>query len=84
MITDSGGMQKEAYFFSKYCITLREETEWTELVESKVNFLAGTDKKEILEAYRRIPRKKKDFNNRLYGDGNASEKIVSLLDSHLQ
>ena len=84
VITDSGGMQKEAYFFSKYCITLREETEWTELVESKVNFLAGADKNNIQSCYNKIPGIKKNFSYKLYGDGNASEKIVNLLDSNLQ
>jgi UDP-GlcNAc3NAcA epimerase len=79
VITDSGGMQKEAYFFSKYCITLREETEWTELVESKVNFLAGSDKNNILASYSKIPERKENFNYKLYGDGKSAEKIVQLL-----
>lgn len=84
VITDSGGMQKEAYFFSKYCITLRDETEWTELVESKVNFLAGADKNNIQSCYSKIPGIKENFSHKLYGDGNASEKIVKLLDTDLQ
>lgn len=79
VITDSGGMQKEAYFFSKYCITLREETEWTELVKSKVNFLTGADENKILIAYNKIPGTKKNFNYKLYGDGKSAEKIVDLL-----
>ena len=84
VITDSGGMQKEAYFFSKYCITLREETEWTELVERKVNFPAGTDENDILAVYGKIPGIKKNFNYKLYGDGNASEKIVKLIETDLK
>ncbi len=82
VITDSGGMQKEAYFFSKYCITLREETEWTELVESKVNFLSGSDENNILVAYHNIPVRKENFNYKLYGDGKSAEKIVELLMQH--
>ncbi len=84
VMTDSGGMQKEAYFFSKYCITLREETEWTELVESKVNFLAGADKNKIRLCYNKIPGIKENFSRQLYGDGTASEKIVKLLYSNLE
>ncbi len=79
VITDSGGMQKEAYFFSKYCITLREETEWTELVDSKVNFLSGSDENNILASYSKIPGRKENFNYKLYGDGKSAEKIVELL-----
>jgi len=84
VITDSGGMQKEAYFFSKYCITLRGETEWTELVERKVNFLTGTDENDILATCSKIPKIKKNFDDKLYGDGNASEKIVRLIDANLK
>jgi UDP-GlcNAc3NAcA epimerase len=84
VITDSGGMQKEAYFFKKYCITLRNETEWTELVERKVNFLTGTDKKDILEAYRKIPQKKRSFYGKLYGDGTASERIIRIIEANLK
>ncbi len=84
VITDSGGMQKEAYFFRKYCITLRKETEWTELVERKVNFLTGTEESDILAAYRKIPDTKKNFNEKLYGDGNSSEKIVNLIIDNLK
>ena len=79
VITDSGGMQKEAYFFGKYCITLREETEWVELVSSKVNLLAGTNKKKILNSFIRLSERKPVKVTSLYGNGKASEKIVSLL-----
>ncbi len=78
VMTDSGGLQKEAYFFSKPCITLRDETEWTELVSAGVNKLAGADFNSILQAY------KDGFDNinyeaKLYGNGDASKKIVSYL-----
>ena len=52
IMTDSGGLQKEAYFFEKQCITLRDETEWVELIECKANILVGADKRKILEAYK--------------------------------
>jgi UDP-GlcNAc3NAcA epimerase len=51
VLTDSGGMQKEAYFFNKYCLTLRDETEWVELVENGVNELVGADKELILSKF---------------------------------
>lgn len=80
IMTDSGGLQKEAYFFGKQCITLRDETEWVELVECGANILVGADKNKILEAY----KSDIDFNQEnseldLYGGGKASEKIVKEL-----
>jgi UDP-GlcNAc3NAcA epimerase len=80
VLTDSGGLQKEAYFFSKPCITLREETEWVELVDAGVNTLAGSDCEEIYKAYCLSIQKKFEFNNlNLYGDGKACERIVEEL-----
>jgi len=79
VITDSGGLQKEAFFFSKFCITLREETEWVELVDLKVNRTVGASEKKILKAFHSCsgkPMKTKAFP---YGKGNASEKIVKEL-----
>ena len=83
VMTDSGGLQKEAYFFEKPCITLRDETEWVELVECGVNTLVGADKTKILEAYQR----NSTFNIQhstldLYGGGKASEKIIKELISY--
>jgi len=79
VMTDSGGLQKEAYFFGKPCITLRQETEWTELTREGVNLLAGSDTHEILAAYRTFSQKKTVFPDGLYGDGKASEKIAETL-----
>jgi UDP-GlcNAc3NAcA epimerase len=79
IMTDSGGMQKEAYFFDKYCITLRDETEWIELVENHANKLAGADKSKILEIFTEFSGKKFASVQSLYGDGDASGKIVDYL-----
>ncbi len=78
VLTDSGGLQKEAYFFSKFCITLRDQTEWVELVEAGANELAGADATRILQSF----RKHQDTiiqTKPLYGKGDAAQKIVASL-----
>lgn len=77
--TDSGGVQKEAFFLDTPCVTLREETEWTETVESGWNELVGADPEQIRRALTRdrTPGDKPTP----YGDGTAAEKIVELLES---
>lgn len=77
VMTDSGGLQKEAFFFRKYCITLRNETEWTELVDHGYNTLAGNSYDRIIQAYREQPHP--DFSPPLYGDGHAAKVIVDTL-----
>lgn len=79
VLTDSGGLQKEAFFFGKFCITLRETTEWTELVEHNVNFLAGSDEEKILRMHQNCLSKKGDFSASLYGNGKAGEVIVESI-----
>jgi UDP-GlcNAc3NAcA epimerase len=77
VVTDSGGLQKEAYFFSVPCITCRDETEWTELVDIGVNILSGAQEKKIIDSYNlMINSNKLDFMNKIYGDGKASEAII--------
>lgn len=82
VMTDSGGLQKEAYFFKKPCITLRDETEWIELVENKVNILVGAEKEKILNAYHQyvntlfVDTTTDNQIMNLYGNGNASKIIV--------
>ena len=78
IMTDSGGLQKEAFFFKKPCITLRDETEWVELIENKFNVLVGADKEKILSVYEEYAFND-NFEIDLYGAGKASEKIVSEL-----
>ncbi|WP_421911079.1 non-hydrolyzing UDP-N-acetylglucosamine 2-epimerase [Marinobacter sp.] len=77
--TDSGGVQKEAFFFKKPCKTMRYETEWVELVESGWNRLVGASAKEITDALTSISLP--ISTNSLYGDGNAGEKIVMMIEA---
>jgi UDP-GlcNAc3NAcA epimerase len=81
ILTDSGGMQKEAYLFGVPCITLRPETEWLETVETGWNVVAGADISAIVEGYHRAINSPPTNRRDLYGDGRASEKIVHLLRS---
>ena len=77
VMTDSGGLQKEAFFFGKHCITLRDETEWVELVQGGFNKLAGADYSNILTSFEEMRNKKSDFNVNLYGGGKATDNIVN-------
>ncbi len=79
VITDSGGLQKEAFFFQKNCVTLRNETEWVELVANGYNQLAGCDAEKIYSTYQTMLNSKNDFSKNLYGNGKACEAIVSTL-----
>ncbi len=79
VMTDSGGLQKEAYFFRKPCVTLRNETEWTELIEAGVNRLGGFDKQRIMDAWNEFNKHNIGFPENLYGNGDASEKIIMHL-----
>lgn len=80
VMTDSGGLQKEAYFFDKYCITMRDETEWIELVNSGYNFLAGSDFQKITSLYNQLAGKGDiQVKDSLYGNGNAGMIVVDTL-----
>lgn len=79
VMTDSGGVQKEAFFFEKPCVTLRNETEWVELVENGYNRLSGLKEDNIYDSCKMMLEKKSDFNKNLYGDGNASKKIADVI-----
>ena len=81
IITDSGGVQKEACFMQKPCITLRDETEWVETVETGWNTLTGADKNNILRTVNELNTPNKPSN--LYGDGNTAIKILDLLLNEL-
>ena len=79
VMTDSGGLQKEAFIFKKLCLTLRDETEWVELVENGLNFIAGTSCEKIIMNYELLRSANPDFNIDLYGNGTASQTIVNEL-----
>lgn len=79
VLTDSGGLQKEAYFLKVPCFTLRNETEWTETVKSRWNHLVGTDPVKIVSSINKWKKPKK--YNLFYGNGNASDKIFKAIDN---
>lgn len=76
ILTDSGGIQKEAYFHAVPCVTLRDETEWTETVAAGWNTIAGADFEKIVSA---VQGAKKGGTITEYGTGHASAKIVEIL-----
>lgn len=79
VLTDSGGVQKEAFFFGKACVTMRDQTEWVELIEAGANELVGADTSKIIEAAsRNVGRKVQDTHN-LYGGGKAAQRIVDII-----
>ncbi|KAA6184823.1 UDP-N-acetylglucosamine 2-epimerase (non-hydrolyzing) [Thiohalocapsa marina] len=80
ILTDSGGMQKEAYFHQVPCITLRDETEWVETVDSGWNRLVGADKERIMAAFANAGQPNQQQAG-IYGDGQASLSILQQLDA---
>ena len=82
ILTDSGGMQKEAYFLKVPCISLRDETEWIETVKSGWNVLVGANKQKIIDATQNI-RSKGHYRN-YFGDSNTSNKILKIITYLLQ
>ncbi len=79
VITDSGGVQKEAYFFKKPCIIIRSETEWKEIVEVGAAIIADAEENRILEAYRKFKEEKNMSYPDIFGDGRAAEFICKEL-----
>ncbi len=81
IITDSGGVQKEAYLHMTPCLTVRGETEWVETVEDGWNYLVGNQLKKISQLAYDFPEPKRWKHH--YGDGHASDKVVQLLEKNL-
>jgi UDP-N-acetylglucosamine 2-epimerase (non-hydrolysing)/UDP-GlcNAc3NAcA epimerase len=79
-LTDSGGLQKEAYLAGVKCVTLRATTEWTETVELGWNELVDLDRDAAVAALEREPPAERP---QLYGDGHAGEHVLSALTLHL-
>ncbi len=77
VMTDSGGLQKEAFFFEKYCLTVRDETEWVELVKHGYNFLVAADADALYQQFEACIDKTAHFEEQLYGDGHSGDAIAA-------
>jgi len=82
VVTDSGGLQKEAFFNKKHCIIAREETEWVELVTNQFAIIVGSDSNKMLEAFERFQNSKTNFDMNLFGE-NVGEKIYTEILNQL-
>lgn len=82
IMTDSGGMQKEAYFFNKPSVVLRTETEWVEIVEEGAAITVGADKEKIIDGVKAMLSARKTHFTPLYGDGKAAEFIAKEIINH--
>lgn len=82
VMTDSGGIQKEAYFFGKNCVTLRTETEWVELVENGCNIVVGMKTDNIVKGYKNMITQKFNVLTRLYGNGDTGKSIIKYLSEY--
>ena len=83
VMTDSGGVQKEAFYFEKPCVILRTETEWVELVECGAAMIADADEQKIMTAYKTLTSKNNMQFPKLYGDGKAAEFICEEMLENL-
>jgi len=81
VITDSGGLQKEAWFVRKPCVTLRPETEWVETLENQWNILVFDQLKDLPQALETVPG---SYDEGVYGDGHAAEKMRDSIISHIE
>tara|TARA_B100001146_G_C16144017_1_gene418063 strand:+ start:142 stop:1215 length:1074 start_codon:yes stop_codon:yes gene_type:complete len=81
VVTDSGGLQKEAYWLETPCVTVRDTTEWTETIDAGWNSLVGADAASIIAAVTDVPAP--DTHPSLYGDGRSADRIVDLITSLL-
>lgn len=79
VVTDSGGLQKEAYFFNKFCVTARDQTEWVELVEHGFNKIVGANAEKLIEAVQHFETKTFNKEVELYGGGKAALYMAEYL-----
>lgn len=79
IITDSGGLQKEASFFNKYCVTMRNETEWQELVDYGFNFITGPNELKIIETVQMLMNLEYPSHVNLYGNGSSAVEMCNAL-----
>jgi len=79
VMTDSGGVQKEAYFFQKPCIILRPETEWVEIVQTGNAILADADENHIMEAWQHFKDNPPTAFPEIFGDGHAAEFMLERM-----
>jgi UDP-GlcNAc3NAcA epimerase len=79
VLTDSGGLQKEAYFFNKPILILREQTEWVELLKGNYGVLCGSDTQKIIETAQKFKNYQLPKQTNFYGDGNAAKHIIDIL-----
>lgn len=83
VVTDSGGVQKEAFFMGKACVTLRDQTEWVELLEVGANVLVGADQEKIIDAIQRNLGRAVRDEGALYGGGQAAGRVAASLEEFL-
>ena len=83
VISDSGGLQKESFFFDKQCLVIRDETEWTELVDLGYNHIVGAQTDLIIGKANQVINSKIEFELKPYGNGDAAEKIALYLKRYL-
>ena len=84
IITDSGGVQKEAYFFQTPAVIPRKETEWVEIVETGWNILTGANKQKIINSVKKFWGSHEfDVQPNFYGDGNAVKQIRKIIEEYM-
>ena len=85
IITDSGGVQKEAFFYEVPCLTMRDDTEWIETIDAGANILVGANSESIRQGMESLfsEQWKPNFESRPFGDGQAAETVIGLLLSKL-